>query len=89
MPTSTLTSKGQVTIPKQIRDRLSLKVGDRLLFSADDRGNVIIRPQRQEPLGTLDGLLGHLAKARPVSIEEMGKAVRHRAARPYHRVRTV
>ena len=40
---STITQKGQVTIPKQIRDTLQLKANDRVIFVK--RGNsVIIKP---------------------------------------------
>lgn len=89
MPVSTLTSKGQITIPKEIRDKLGLKVGDRLLFTLDRKGSVVLRAQRHSPLGTMPGLLGHLAGKRAVSIEEMRKAVRARARRKYplHRQR--
>ena len=43
MPT-TLTSKGQVTIPKAIRDRLGLKPGHKVEFVADRRGRVVVEP---------------------------------------------
>ncbi len=81
MPKSTLTSKGQVTIPKSIRDRLSLKTGDRLIFRLDSRGD--IRVQRESPpkAEQLQGLLRHLAGKAPVSVEEMREAVRKRAVR--------
>src|SRR6185369_10560541 len=38
MAASTLTSKGQVTIPKEVRDRLGLTEGDRLEFVFDEQG---------------------------------------------------
>lgn len=43
MPT-TLTSKGQVTIPKSIRDRLGLKPGHQVEFVADREGRVMVKP---------------------------------------------
>jgi antitoxin PrlF len=42
---TTLTSKGQVTIPKHIRDALGLKPGDRMVFDADEAGNVFLRKE--------------------------------------------
>ncbi|MEA2564192.1 MAG: prlF antitoxin for toxin YhaV toxin [Acidobacteriota bacterium] len=47
MSASTLTSKGQVTIPKEVRERLGLKEGDRLVFRFDDEGNLLFgrRPE--------------------------------------------
>ena len=80
MPASTLTSKGQVTIPKEVRERLGLKEGDRLVFRFDDQGNLLVRPEARSPLGRLPGLLQHLAGERPVTVEEMNEAVKRRAA---------
>ncbi len=44
MPTATLTSKGQITLPKSVRDRLGLGWGDRIEFIAADSGSVVLRP---------------------------------------------
>jgi antitoxin PrlF len=76
MPVSTVTSKGQVTIPKQVRERLGLKVGDRLVFRFDRQGRLVVEPESRERLGAVPGLLHHLAGARPVTVEEMDEAVR-------------
>ncbi len=47
---TTLTSKGQVTIPKRIRDALGLKPGHRVEFSVGDNGTVVIhRAQTGKP----------------------------------------
>lgn len=40
--TTTLTLKGQVTIPKQIRDALGLTPGSRLDFAVNDDGEVVL-----------------------------------------------
>jgi antitoxin PrlF len=85
MVTSTLTSKGQITVPKEIRDRLGLKEGDRLVFQFDDRGNLLVRPEAEGPLGRLPGLLHHYAKERPATVEEMKEAVKKRAAQRFKR----
>lgn len=83
MSASTLTSKGQVTIPKEVRERLGLKEGDRLVFRFDDEGNLLVRPEARSPLGRLPGLLHHLARERPVTVEEMNEAVNRRAAKRF------
>jgi AbrB family looped-hinge helix DNA binding protein len=41
---TTLTSKGQATIPKHIRDRLGLKAGSRLVFEVNKDGELVLRP---------------------------------------------
>jgi antitoxin PrlF len=42
-PSTTLTSKGQVTIPKRIRDSLDLKPGSRLVFDVNEAGDLVLR----------------------------------------------
>ena len=44
MSTSTITSKGQATIPKRIREFLKVKAGDQLDFVIADDGRVLVRP---------------------------------------------
>lgn len=83
MATSTLTSEGQVTIPKEIRDRLGLKEGDRLAIELDDQGRVVLRPEPRASSSRLPGLLRHLAPGRPVTIEEMDAGIREQVARRF------
>jgi AbrB family looped-hinge helix DNA binding protein len=80
MATSTVTSKGQVTIPKEIRTRLGLKPGDRLDFHLDDQGELKVRFATEPTYLRLFGLLRHRAGKRPVTIEEMHRALKRRAA---------
>jgi AbrB family looped-hinge helix DNA binding protein len=79
LPTTTLTSKGQVTIPKSVREFLRVKPGDRLDFVISDDGLVFVRPGtgRAEDLR---GLL-HRPGRRPVSLVEMDAAIRQRPRR--------
>jgi antitoxin PrlF len=77
MTTATLTSKGQITIPVQVRQALNVDAGDRVEF-------VEIEPGRYEfvaATGTvkqLKGMFGRPTKA--VSIDEMNKAIEQRGA---------
>jgi antitoxin PrlF len=80
LATATITSKGQVTIPKEIRTRLGVREGDRLVFAFDAQGTLVLRVESAQGLDALHGLLRHLAKDRPVSVRQMGEAVRRRAA---------
>jgi antitoxin PrlF len=66
---TTLTSKGQVTVPREIRDRLGLKAGDKLAFTLLSDGTVILRAKTKR-LADLSGLLtrpGHPS----VAVEDM------------------
>ena len=47
MTTTTLTSKGQVTIPKRIRDALRLLPGAAVEFSVNPSGQVVLHPPRR------------------------------------------
>jgi AbrB family looped-hinge helix DNA binding protein len=43
-----ITSKGQITVPREIRRILGVRSGDRLLFESDDNG-IRVRPARSRP----------------------------------------
>lgn len=44
MPVATITSKGQITLPKEVREHLHIGEGDRLEFLIDEGGEVRVRP---------------------------------------------
>lgn len=56
---SSLSSKGQVTIPQEIRNRLGVAAGDRIDFVPED-GQIVIRPSRNnpDPFAKQVGILG-------------------------------
>lgn len=78
MPKATLTSKGQTTIPKEIREHLHLHPGDRLEFVIDEEGQVIMLPATID-VTELKGILP--PPKRPVTVEEMNQAVKKRGGR--------
>jgi AbrB family looped-hinge helix DNA binding protein len=73
MTTATLTSKGQTTIPREVRERLGLAPGDVLKFTVLPDGAVIMRHAKPRA-ESLAGML--YAPERPlVSMEEMEAAI--------------
>ncbi len=68
---TTLTSKGQTTIPKEIRDSLGMRPGDRMTFTLMLDGTVIMRLKSKSIL-ELAGVL-HKKGRKPVSIERMSR----------------
>ena len=58
-PRATLTSKGQITIPQEVRQRLGLRQGDQVEFVLED-GITVVRPVRGEtnPFTAYVGALG-------------------------------
>lgn len=83
MPRSRLTSKGQTTIPLQVRERLGLRQGDAIEFVFQADGSVGLRSTKRD-VGSLKGLL-HRPGMRTVSIEDMNAAVRQAAVKGYLR----
>jgi len=77
MPTATLTSKGQITIPVEVRNNLKVDAGDRVEF-------VLIAPGRYELVAAtsdvtaLKGMFGPVKKT--VSIDAMSAAIAQRGA---------
>ena len=58
MATATITSKGQITIPKELREKLGIRPGQVLDFSADDRGRLIAtKASSRSALDELYGIL--------------------------------
>jgi antitoxin PrlF len=77
MSSAKLTSKGQITIPLEVRRALRLRTGDRLAFRVRDDRTVMVTPER----GSLDSLRGMLKpRVRGVSIAEMNETIRRRGA---------
>lgn len=76
MPASLITSKGQTTIPKEIREYLHLKPGDRVDFVVGEDGHVILAPATLD-LEEIEGML-HRPGMKAVSEAEMKAAVRKR-----------
>jgi antitoxin PrlF len=72
VPTATLTSKGQTTIPKEVREYLGLRAGDRIDFLLVD-GRAILQSVNLD-VRSLKGFL-HKPGRTPVTVEEM--SVRH------------
>ena len=73
MPVATLTSKGQITLPVELRERLRLVAGDRVSFDKQSDGSYLVRPLKDD----VRRLKGVVPKpARPVTGEAMDRAIR-------------
>ena len=73
MPTATLTTKGQITIPLSLRTVLGLHAGSKLDFIQENDGFKVISVARDVPTRLKGRFAGRVSK--PVSIAEMNEAI--------------
>lgn len=76
MALATLTSKGQVTIPKEIRDSLRLHAGDKVEFVITESREALLKPVTKK----VDDVFGRLHKPgrKRISIEKMDVEIRQK-----------
>jgi AbrB family looped-hinge helix DNA binding protein len=78
MPTATITSKGQITIPIEVRTALGLDAGDKIDFFEIEKGQFTMIPRT----GSIMEMRGCVPKlGYTPTIEEMDEAVRRYAAK--------
>jgi antitoxin PrlF len=84
MSMATITSKGQITLPKEVRDELRLKEGDRVSFEKID-GRFVLRPQNKSVMD-LAGILRR-PDEKALTVREMDEAVGDALAEDDKRIR--
>lgn len=77
MTTATVTSKGQITIPSNVRQSLHVDAGDRVEFVELEPGQFLFMAANRS-VTELKGMFGNTSKS--VSIEEMNRAIASRGA---------
>lgn len=82
---ATLTSKGQLTLPKPARDALNLKAGQRLAVRISSSGTLTLTPQRADALSVFGMLKSR--RSRSMSVERMDRAIGEHLAADDRRVR--
>ncbi|HWL85872.1 MAG TPA: AbrB/MazE/SpoVT family DNA-binding domain-containing protein [Polyangiaceae bacterium] len=78
MPSATVTTKGQVTLPKKIRQRLGVRPGDRVAFREKEDGTIVVEPETID-LMDLYGVVR--PRVRGVTVEDMNEAIREKAGK--------
>ncbi|MBH8573084.1 AbrB/MazE/SpoVT family DNA-binding domain-containing protein [Nostocaceae cyanobacterium CENA369] len=73
MASVTITTKGEVIIPKEIRDYLNLDIGSKVDFVIDENGTVKLIPLNI-PVQSLSGIL-HRAAIKSATLEEMEASI--------------
>jgi AbrB family looped-hinge helix DNA binding protein len=76
MSEARMTSKGQITVPKDVRLKLNLKPGDRVLFIVEDDGAVRMRALNKD-ISSLIGILPR--RKRAATLEEIEESIQRAA----------
>jgi antitoxin PrlF len=77
MPSAAITTKSQITLPKEVREKLGVKPGDRVAFREDADGRIVVEAETVDLL-SLAGVLR--PRKRGFSVEDMNAVIRKRAA---------
>lgn len=70
----TITSEGQVTIPKAIRNKLNLDIGDKVEFRCNGNNEIVLKPVTKKVQEVL-GMLSQYKQVQPVSVEDMNAGI--------------
>lgn len=87
MPTATITSKGQITIPIEVRKSLKLKAGDKINFFETEDGKYTFEPKTGSIMD-MKGILqkmGYAPLGYAPSIEEMDQTIGDAVSKDYLR----
>jgi AbrB family looped-hinge helix DNA binding protein len=75
--TATMTSKGQITVPKAVREALGAGPGDRLAFHVRDDGSVTLEVEGVDLMGLRGSVTSEI---RGVTVEDMHEVIRRSAS---------
>lgn len=78
MPKATVTYKGQITLPKAVREQLGVRPGDRVSFREIEGGAIVVEADTVD-LMELKGAVR--SRRHGVTVEQMNQAIRAAAAR--------
>jgi AbrB family looped-hinge helix DNA binding protein len=74
MPTATVTTKGQITIPIEIREQFGIRAGTRVDFFVNERDVIEFTPATRS-IRDLAGIFKDAYDGPPVSVEEMDASI--------------
>ncbi len=76
MITATITSKGQITLPKAVRERLKLRTGDKVAFAVNKNDETVMKPITRS-VEQVFGIL-HKKGRKSASVVDMDRAIKRK-----------
>lgn len=76
MSSAKVTTQGQITLPKAVREALGVSAGDRVAFRIRDDGTVLVEAETVDLLGLCGSIT---SEVRGVTVDDMDDAIRSRA----------
>ncbi|MDO9453678.1 MAG: AbrB/MazE/SpoVT family DNA-binding domain-containing protein [Stagnimonas sp.] len=88
MTTAAITSKNQLTLPKEVRTQLGVGAGDTVVFESQADGSFKVRAQKSRDWRELVGCLNHLVKKgdKPMTVEDMRSTIGQHLAEDDRRI---
>jgi len=83
MSVATITSKGQVTLPKKIRKMLRLEAGEKIDFRVDEESGTAVMIPLNKRVDDVYGILSRRKRRKPVTTEEMDRAIKGKFRKEY------
>jgi AbrB family looped-hinge helix DNA binding protein len=80
MKAYTITPKGQVTIPAEIREKMKLKPGDKITYE-DTAAGILLRPSKKDMMDDFGFMKG---RRKPAELETIRSTVRKKIAEKIH-----
>ncbi|MDD5674108.1 MAG: AbrB/MazE/SpoVT family DNA-binding domain-containing protein [Chitinivibrionales bacterium] len=83
MSTATITSKGQVTLPKEMRRKLHLEAGEKIDFRVDEEMGTATLVPLNKHVGDVFGVMHRPGRSKHVTAEDMHMAIKEKIRREY------
>ncbi len=85
MPNAKITSKGQITLPRAVRDQLRVGPGDRVAFRTREDGTVVVEADAADLRDIAARLRPYVEAVGPLSVEEIDASIGRGVAEEYER----
>jgi antitoxin PrlF len=83
MSIATLTTKGQITLPRDVRKKLHLETGEKIDFNVDEKNGTVILAPVNKTVDQVFGMLRSHCPKKQISIEDMDAGIGKKLTKEY------